>query len=538
MNGLQKRSLALFSILMAGIVGLMCRLYFLTMEDDLQAAATNQSSYQLNVAKLRGTIYDRNGTPLTGLNHTTIAAVSPTVEAANFLSETLPEEEKESVFTMLSSGKPFLLKPEHNAVWSAEGIHTFSVSERYRTPQILSHVIGYLDGSGSGISGLEKAYDEYLSQTGAQISVRYPVDALSRILPGEQEKISDTSELAKKGVKLTIDTDIQRIAEIAANDYLKRGCVVVAEAGSCDLLAVVSRPDFSPTNLSAVMDREDSPLLNRAFSAYSLGSVFKLVPAAEALEEGISPDQTYHCTGSIEVDGATFHCINGTAHGDVDMNHAIAYSCNCYFIHLAQQIGGKNLLDQAERLGFGTSTELAPGLESVAGVLPSERNLSNARALANFSFGQGELTATPIQITALINAIISQGEYSRPRLVQGLTDETGSYVEEYVAEEPQKILQISTTEKIMEYMRSSVEFGTSSQGKPEEGGAGAKTATAETGVKIGDEELDQAWYAGFYPAQDPKYVIVVFAEDGEGGGRSCGPVFKQIANQLHHKGLA
>ena len=87
-------------------------------------------------------------------------------------------------------------------------------------------------------------------------------------------------------------------------------------------------------------------------------------------------------------------------------------------------------------------------------------------------------------------------------------------------------------------MRSSVEFGTSSQGKPEEGGAGAKTATAETGVKIGDEELDQAWYAGFYPAQNPKYVIVVFAEDGEGGGRSCGPVFKQIADQLHYKGMA
>ena len=538
MNRLQNRSLALFCILMAGTVGLMCRLYFLTMEDDLQAAATSQSSYQLNVSKLRGTIYDRNGSPLTGQDHTTIAAVSPTVEAANFLSETLPEEEKESVFTLLSAGKPFLIKPKYNAVWSSEGIHTFSVSERYRTPQTLSHIIGYLDGSGAGISGLEKSYDEYLSQTGAQISVRYPVDALNRILPGEQELISDTSDLAAKGIKLTIDADIQRIAEIASNNYIKRGAVVVAEAGSCDLLAVVSRPDFSPTNLSAVLNREDSPLLNRALSAYNLGSVFKLVPASVALEEGLPPEETYHCTGSIEVDGATFHCINGTAHGDVDMDKAIAYSCNCYFIHLAQQIGGKKLLGQAQNLGFGEAVELAPGMESAAGVLPSERNLSNNRALANFSFGQGELTATPIQITALINAIVSQGEYTQPRLVQGLVDEEGTFQEEYPVKGPVRVLQASTTEKMMEYMRSSVEFGTSSQGKPEEGGAGAKTATAETGVKIGDEELDQAWYAGFYPAQNPKYVIVVFAEDGEGGGRSCGPVFKQIADQLHYKGMA
>lgn len=538
MSRLQKRSLVLFSILMLGSIGLMCRLYFLTMEGNLQEAATKQSSYKLQVAELRGTIYDRNQTPLTGVEHETITAVCPTVEAANYLAGVLPEEEKESVFTLLSAGKPFLLKPKNNGLWSAEGINTFQVSERYQDYPILPHVLGYLDASGAGVSGIEKAYDDYLSQTGAQISVRYPVDALNRVLPGEQKRISDTSALEKKGVVLTIDSDIQRIAEIAAKTYLKRGAVVVAEAGSCDLLAVVSMPDFSPNNLSEVLDRKDSPMLNRAFSAYSLGSIFKLVPAAAAIENGMSSEEVFHCTGGIDVDGARFHCINGVAHGDVDMNKAIAYSCNSYFIQLAQKVGRKDLLNMATGMGFGQGVELAPSMMTATGTLPSLRDLANRRALANFSFGQGALTATPVQIAGLVNTIISEGNYTQPRLVKGLVDENGTFVEENQASEPEKVLHVPTTEKLMEYMRSSVEFGTSSKGKPEHGGAGAKTATAETGAKNGDEDLDQAWYAGFYPAQQPKYVIVVLAEDGDGGGRSCGPVFKQIADQLYERGMA
>jgi penicillin-binding protein 2 len=523
---------------MAGIIGLMCRLYFLMMESGLQEAAAKQSSYKLEVASLRGTIYDRNMTALTGVDKKAIAAVSPTVESANYLAEVLPEEEKESVFTMLSAGKPFLMKTPNNSLWSAEGINTFWVSQRYQDKQMLPHVLGYLDGSGAGISGIEKAFDGYLSQTGAQISVKYPVDALNRVLPGEQRRISDTSALEKKGVVLTIDSDIQRIAEIAAKTYLKRGAVIVAETGSCDLRAVASMPNFSPNNIADVLDREDSPMLNRAFSAFMLGSIFKLVPAAAALEHGYSGEEVYHCTGGIEVGGTTFHCINGQAHGEVDMNKAIAYSCNCYFIHLAQEVGRKELLDLAKQLGFGKEQEMAPGLVSASGTLPSLRELTNQRALANFSFGQGTLTATPLQIVGLINAVVTGGSYTQPRLVEGLVDENGDFVEEYPRAQPEKLLSSVTTDKLMNYMYSSVEFGTSSKGKPEYGGAGAKTATAETGIKVGDQELDQAWYAGYYPANQPKYIIVVLAEDGDGGGKSCGPVFKQIADMLHERGMA
>ena len=81
-------------------------------------------------------------------------------------------------------------------------------------------------------------------------------------------------------------------------------------------------------------------------------------------------------------------------------------------------------------------------------------------------------------------------------------------------------------------MKASVEYGTSARGKPSKGVAAAKTGTAQTGIKIEDRAVIQAWYAGIYPADNPKYSIIVFAEDAKGGGESCGPAFKKIAQEI------
>ena len=93
-----------------------------------------------------------------------------------------------------------------------------------------------------------------------------------------------------------------------------------------------------------------------------------------------------------------FKCFNGVGHGKVDLEKAIAYSCNGYFIKLTEQMKPEELLSMAEKLGFGSSVELAPGMSSSAGNLPVKKDLSNPKAKANFSFGQGDLLATPLQI--------------------------------------------------------------------------------------------------------------------------------------------
>ena len=98
-------------------------------------------------------------------------------------------------------------------------------------------------------------------------------------------------------------------------------------------------------NLEDDLDNPDSPFLNRTMCAYSVGSVFKLVSAATALEAGITPEYAYYCDGSIEVDGQTFRCFDGTAHGTVTMADAISRSCNGYFVSLMQQVDPAEFLE-------------------------------------------------------------------------------------------------------------------------------------------------------------------------------------------------
>ena len=375
---MEKRTIALFSMLMICMVLLMCSIYAISTQDGLMTAAAQQSSYRLEVAKMRGTIYDYRKTPLTGTGKVQVAAVSPTIEAANALTAQLPAEDKESIFTMLSKGTPFALRLESNSTLASNpvnGIDVFTVSDRYTDEPLLPHVIGYLDGAGNGVSGVEQSFNDWLSDTGAEISVRYKVDAVNRALNGAEKEISNTSYLQTKGVVLTIDERIQKIAQEAAKKYMQKGAVVVAEVPTCDLRAVVSLPDFSPNDLENSLNDEDSPLLNRAFSSYNVGSVFKLVTASAALESGLSSDLSYDCTGSIDVDGMAFRCFNGQGHGTITMKDAIAYSCNGYFIQLAQQMPVATLLNMAKRFGFGTQNQFAANLISASGTLPTTKDL-------------------------------------------------------------------------------------------------------------------------------------------------------------------
>lgn len=529
-----KRTVVLFFMLMTCMALLMVSLTNISTSAVLVQAAQQQSAYRVDIAALRGTIYDCRGQAVTGREENLVAAVSPSVEAANALSQVLPAGEMASVYRQLTQGIPFALALEKQPP-AAQGLLTFSVPQRYGSDGLLTHITGYLDGNGQGVSGIELAYNDYLSAAAGEISVTYQVDALKRALAGEQPQVNDTSYRQTQGVVLTIDTRLQKIAQRAAEKYLDKGAVIIAEVPTCSLRAVVSVPNFDQNDISQALNDEDSPLLNRAFTAYNVGSVFKLVTASAALEAGISPNTRYECTGSIDVDGAAFHCLNGVAHGEVDMKEAIAQSCNDYFVYLAQQLQPQQLLDMAQAMGFGQEQELAPGLISQAGNLPALRNLSSARAMANLSFGQGELLATPLQITALVNTVASGGIYTPPSLVERLVDDQMQTVEQLPAQAGKRVISSSTAAKLRQYMQASVESGTSRLGKPANLSAGAKTATAETGVLDGEREVIQAWYAGYYPADNPKYVIVVLAEDGEGGGSSCGPVFQQIADDIYRR---
>lgn len=526
---MQKRVIMTFLVMLSVATLLSFRILTVTDESKLAQAAQNQSNYRLQTQAVRGTIYDCNRKPITNVQQENYAFIAPTAQVLSVLETQNGEDAK--LFDRLSAGRPVLQKMD-NTPQAEDGCYSFLLPKHYEDNPLAVHVIGYLDGSGEhGVSGIEAAYDDWLYDENCRVTAKYRADAMGKLLSGSSIEINDAVTNNKKGVVLTIDREIQQAVESISADKIETGAVIVLEIPTGKIRAMVSLPAFDPENPAAYLEDENAPFMNRALSAYNVGSIFKLVTAACAIEEKQQMD--YLCSGTIEFANSTYQCINQNAHGQTDLCRAVAMSCNCYFIRLSQELSGRTLLQKAQSLGFGAETTLAPGMKGAPGMLPAEDVLLIPSELANFSFGQGRLLATPLQIAALMNAIASDGCYTQPLLVEALLDEQGEVTQQYQIGESVRAMSASTAEQIKQFMVEAVENGTAYTAKPALWGAGAKTATAETGWEKDGHTVIQAWCAGFCSADDPKYAVVVLAEDGQTGSGTCGPVFREICDALY-----
>ena len=343
--------------------------------------------------------------------------------------------------------------------------------------------------------------------------------------------VENTYRFADGGVMLTLDKRIQQCVENACAE-IKKGAAVILGCKTGEILASASFPAVDPNDLAACMENEDAPFVNRALCAYTPGSVFKLICAASALEYGIDYKEVYTCTGSIVVDGLTITCYGGKAHGEVNLHTALRSSCNGYFIQLVQKLGAEKILSMAEKLGFGTSVSLADNLETAAGSLSSAQALKNARALALFSFGQGETTVSPLNLAAAVNAIAADGIYMTPRLVYGTVD-TNLSVQETEENTGEKVMEPTTAARLRAYMESTARFGTARIGAPQNCVSGIKTGTAQTGVyDENGEEIENYWYAGYIcnAQEEPLYTLVVLEETA--GEMHVPQAFRKIGEAL------
>lgn len=518
--------------LMVSVLGFVTyMLYQVAMQSEYVEAANLQSTYKLNVTYSRGMIYDCNMNPLVNQTVQKVASIAPTIEVVAYLNSEMAEGDYSSFSAELESGKPFLLEVDKDLEF--EGIEMFNIPVRYSTDQLASHIIGYLDSEGNGVAGAELAMNDVLGSNMGEISVYYQVDAMGRAIAGEETEVVDTVEENNSGVVLTLDGNIQRVTE-EASEKLGVGAVVVTEVPNCEIRALASVPDYSPNDIGEVALSEDAPLVNRAFSAYAAGSIFKLASAAEQIERN-EANYEYECTGSIIVDGMEFHCYNGTEHGMVNLESALEKSCNCYFIDCVSRMGGQSVLKMAYNMGMGSSTEFGRGLYSSAGNIPPAGDLLNERALANFSIGQGSLTVTPLQVAGMINSIASYGEYTSPKLIAGLVDDDLNYVQSNsIYDEKVGIMKVLTANKLQQYMETTVKTGTAAGGSSEMYRAGAKTGTAQTGFYEGEDELNHYWYAGYIKdlSGKPRYCITVFRESAVSDGGVTAEVFQEIAEYI------
>ena len=186
---------------------------------------------------------------------------------------------------------------------SGLGVRCYAVPRRYAAAPLAEQLIGYLDSEGHGAAGLEAALDDVL-YTGERDTLHCAVTAQGRLQRGS-EPILEKADSAPQGVRLTLSRSIQRAAEGVAAESMATGCILIIDVSSGKVRACVSLPGFDAANVGESLTAPDSPLLNRAFSAYAVGSVFKPVLAAAALEAG-EGDFIRECPGYDALNGQVY----------------------------------------------------------------------------------------------------------------------------------------------------------------------------------------------------------------------------------------
>ena len=521
-----KRAVSCFLCLLVIFFACGIRVLIVAVDERLAEAATEQSTRRVSISNLRGTVYDCNGTALTNSSTREVTVIFPNESGALAAARLLEGEELEAALEKLRKGTPAVT--DKTLKEALEGTQRLTVPVRYNGSAV--HIIGYRDGSGHGVSGIEKGFDGILYSKGG-LSILYTTDSNGRMIEGLGWSVDEDQPCGS--VSLTIDGKLQKIAEQAMSE-VEAGAAVILDAKSGKLRAVVSAPEFSPNKLSASLDAENSPFINRALCGYNVGSVFKPCVAAAALESG-EAEYKYTCTGSITVDGVTFRCNKWAGHGEMTLQTAIAESCNTYFYTLALKLGAEKLYNTANALRFGSSLDLGGGIVAAGGAVPELKKLEySSAALINMSIGQGDLMITPVAMACLYAAIVNGGEYYMPSIVESYT-ENGENVS-LGATLPTVAMSKKTAELLKEYLKNALKNGTGSSAYVESISAGGKTGTAQTGWKNDGRSILNGWFCGFVEGRCADYVIVILKEDVKSGSADCAPIFREITLEMRALG--
>ena len=528
---MENRLIALACICILAFTLVTASLALVSSNQDYAFAAARQSGVSVVLSEGRGNIFDCNFNQLTGTAMRQYAFIEPGRASYHTLFEAIPASLRASFYESIQRGMPFLMPVTGEAASRAQ--YLFYAPERYQPMPIAQHLIGYLDNTGHGVSGVEYAYDDLLSGGSTQKQIVCSMNAYGNWIESDAPRAADISGTGA-GVMLTLDSRIQRTCEAIGMEMIDKGCILVMETATGRIRASVSLPLYDPENVAASIARQDTSLVNRTVNAYNVGSVFKPLLAAAALEQGISEEETYECVGAIEVGGHIYRCAYGRGHGTVDMRTALSQSCNCYFVWLGLQLGAQTVHEAAEAAGFGQSQQVAAGMRTVSGNLPSTGQLTDRGQLASVSFGQGALTATPVQVAAMMNLFAGEGRYLEPSFVEGIVNEYEQTVSQSLYRPVQRqVFSLQTAQTVRQMLVGVVEEGLGQKAAPRVGGAGGKTGTAQTGrYDEAGEEIMDAWFAGFYPADEPVYTIVVLLDSGTHGSDDAAGIFAQVADSL------
>ena len=542
---------------------------------ELSEKASSQQSQSRTITAKRGTIYDSTGKY--------ILAVSSSVEAVTVNPTNISEENKEKVAKKLSE----LFELDYDKVlkkvkkkssietiarqvekektdelrkWLEDegittGINIDEDSKRYYPyGDLAAHVIGFCGSDNQGLDGIEAKYDDELKGTNGRIERE--TNAAGESLGGEEY----VTAIDGNNLVLTIDMTIQSIVE----KYLEEACIdnVCTDGGSIiamnpqngDILAMATYPSYdlnSPyepvdeelkANWSSMPQEERTVILqgmwrNKAISdTYEPGSVFKLVTASAALQEGIVTDidkqGEFNCSGGIEVAGTRIKCWRYyRPHGSESLRQALMNSCNPVFIGLGQKIGVTKYYEYLRKFGLFSKTGIK--LPGEANSIFVKEEKAGPVELATISFGQ-RFEITPLQMITAVSSIANNGVYIKPRIVKSIQNSVTGEVTEMPIETGEQIISKENAEKILSMMNSVVSEGTGKNAQVVGYNVGGKTGTSEDGVNTNKYVTS---FCGVAETDNPQIVLLITlynptGEGGHQGGGVAAPVGGKILSEV------
>lgn len=419
-------------------------------------------------------------------------------------------------------------------------------------------------GTGAiGKTGVERAYEDDLFGTGGYREVLVNAEGRPmKLAEGSDQPLKTLEPRAGKDLRMTIDIELQRVAEEAFAG--RRGGAVAIDPATGDVLVFASLPSFDPNGFArgisrsdylALTENPDQPLFNRVLrGTYPPGSTIKPLMALAGLEyDVIRPEDQAYCGGAYSLPGSRhrFRDFKREGHGSMDMKSAVTQSCDVYFYRLANTLGIQRIHDSMARMGFGQPTGIDVAGER-GGIMPSPawKKTAFSRAEQQVWFpgetvivgiGQGYWTATLLQLAKATALLSMRGHHFRPRLVRALVDPETKEVEDRppVALPSVELKQAENWEIIVEAMVAVTTGGTAARAA--RGAAysiAGKTGTAQV-FSIGQTEKynekdvaerlrDHALFVAFAPADDPKLAVAVLVENGGFGASAAAPIARAI----------
>ncbi|WP_423249105.1 stage V sporulation protein D [Clostridium sp.] len=573
-------------IIVWGLLGVLTlRLSYIMIfkHKEYGSMAEEQWKNEIKIGAKRGDILDRNGSQLAvSANVYRVDLDLKTLREDTFTKEDTDDTKKEKlnkiagelstaldmpkeevydkINTTLPSGLPatsvtLVRKIEKDKADSVKNLKIRGVivsqdtKRYYPDNNFLAQVLGRVDADGIGQGGIEREYNSELSGL--------PGVRISEVARNSSGIPYSSSEFAKpvdgKDVKLTVDETIQyfaeKVAEKGKEEYKADGVsIIVMNPKNGEILALANKPDYNPNQPykgyenfpgKDKTEKMENMWKNDAVSnAFEPGSIFKMVTASAAVQEGLAGgNETYFCPGGKNVAGTYIKCWKPEGHGTENFDQILENSCNVGFMDIGQKLGKEKLNEYIEKFGFGKQTGIDLPGETPGIVLPN--NKIGPVELATISFGQTD-SASSVQMMAAMNTIANGGTWIQPHIMKEISheDESGARVVDKTFE-PKKINNIidqKTAMRVSEALERTVHFGSPKRAYIEGYGIAGKTGTAEKVKASGGYGAGYvASFAGFAPYNNPQISVLISVDNPKGeyfGGLVAAPLAHDLFSDI------